>query len=825
MNKKKEENNLPPISGQKIEPKEITEELRESYLDYAMSVIVARALPDVRDGLKPVQRRILWTMWDNSITHSSKFRKSAYVTGETMGKYHPHGNAAIYDAIARMAQDFSLRYPLIDGQGNWGSIDGDAPAAERYTECRLSKIAEELLLDIEKNTVDFQPNYDGFGTEPKCLPAKLPELLLNGTVGIAVGMATTIPPHNLSEIADAVGYLADKPDASIKELVKIIPGPDFPTGGIIYADSIEQAYTTGKGSVVIRGLAEIEEKKNGNFQIVITEIPYQVNKSDLITKIAELVQEKRIEGIRDVRDESDREGLRIVIEMKNDGAPQKILNQLYKFTELQKNFYFNMLALVNGIQPQILSLKEILSAFIDHRKVVIRRRTEFDLKKAEDRAHILIGLVKALDSIDDVIKTIKKSKDKEEARQNLIKKFDLTPIQSDAILEMRLQTLAALEREKIENELKEKKKLIAELQIILKNPKKIIEIIKTETLELKNNFGDERKSKIISSGLKEFKEEDLVPKEEAIIILTQDGYIKRMAPGVFRSQKRGGKGLIGFELKEEDQIQQFISSNTHDNILFFTNRGRVFQTKVYEISVASRTAKGKSIHNFLTIPADETISAVVSYSDELLKSKAFLVMVTKKGIIKKTSIKEFEKVRKSGIVALRLKTDDELKWAKLSKGDDQIILATELGQAIRFKEKDIQPMGRTATGVKAIRLKKEDFVAGLDIIKTEAKEILTKSKVLVLTANGFAKQTPIKEYKIQKRGGSGIRTSKVTEKTGKIMTVQIVSDENETIIAFSQKGQAIRTELKDIRIAGRSTQGVKIMNLNSEDKLIDAVCI
>ncbi len=822
---KKQKNDPPPINDQKIEEKEITEELRESYLDYAMSVIVARALPDVRDGLKPVQRRILWTMWDANLIHSAKFRKSANVVGEVMAKYHPHGDASIYDALARLTQDFSVRYPLIDGQGNWGSIDGDAPAAFRYTEARLSKIAEELLLDIEKNTVDFQPNYDEFLKEPKCLPAKLPDLLLNGTVGIAVGMATSIPPHNLSEVANAIIYLADNPEANIKELIKFIPGPDFPTGGIIYADSIEQTYTTGKGSVTIRALAEIEERKNGSFQIIITEIPYQVNKADLITKIAELVQEKRIEGIRDIRDESDREGLRIVIELKNDGAPQKILNQLYKFTELQKNFYFNMLALVNGLQPQILSLKETLSAFIDHRKIVIRRRTEFDFKKAEERAHILMGLVKALDSIDDVIKTIKKSKDREEAKQNLIKKFDLTAIQADAILEMRLQTLAALEREKLENELKEKKKLIAELQIILKSPKKIADIVKTETLELKKNFGDKRRSKIISTGLKEFKEEDLIPQEEAVIILTQDGYIKRMAPGVFRSQKRGGKGLIGFELKEEDRIQDFISAGTHDNILFFTDRGRVFQTKVYEIGVATRTSKGKSIHNFLTIPPNEKISAVVAYSDELPKSKAFLVMATKKGIIKKTPIKEFEKVRKSGIVALRLKTDDELKWAKLSKGDDQIILATESGQAIRFKEKDIQSMGRTAGGVRAIRLKKEDSVAGLDIIKTEAKLTFEKSKVLVLTANGFAKQTPLKEYKVQRRGGSGIKTAKITEKTGEIMTIHIINEENETVIAFSQKGQAIRTELKDIRIAGRSTQGVKIMNLNSGDKLIDAVCI
>ncbi len=812
---------------QNIEPREITDELSESYLDYAMSVIVSRALPDVRDGLKPVHRRILWAMWDGGYTANSKTKKSANIVGEVMGKFHPHGDSAIYDSIVRMAQDFSLRYPLIHGQGNFGSVDGDNAAAMRYTEAKLSKIAEELLTDIEKETVDWQPNYDNSRVEPKFMPAKLPNLLLNGTVGIAVGMATSIPPHNLAEVIDATIHLADNPEATNKDLMKFVPGPDFPTGGIIYdKNSIEQAYTTGKGSITIRGLANIEERKNGAYQIIITEIPYQVNKADLIIRMAELVQEKKIEGIRDLRDESDRDGMRIVIELKNDSAPQKILNQLYKFTELQKNFYFNMLALVDGFQPQVLSLKEVIAAHFEHRKIIIRKRAEFDLKKTEERAHILMGLVKALDAIDEVIAVIKKSANREMAKENLIKKFKLTGIQTDAILEMRLQTLAALERQKIQDELKEKKKLIEGLQLILKSPKKIVEIIKNELLDLRKKYADPRRTRLVASGLKEFREEDLIPQEETVITLTQDGYIKRLAPGVFRAQKRGGKGLIGFELKEEDQIQQFIAAMTHDNVLFFTDRGRVFQTKAYEINEASRTSKGKSIHNFLTLPPNESVSALISYSDESKESKSsFLVMATKNGIIKKTRISDFENVRRSGILAIRLKTDDVLKWVKVSSGNDQIILATTEGQSIRFKEKDIQALGRAASGVKAIKLRKAGSVTGLDIIKTGEKlENIKGLKLLVITANGFAKQTPLKDYKVQKRGGSGIKTAKVTTKTGQVMAVRIINEEEE-ILAFSKKGQALRTKLKDIRVAGRATQGVKIMNLNKDDELVGIVCV
>ncbi len=823
-----------PKTTKKVEPREITTELRESYLDYAMSVIVSRALPDVRDGLKPVQRRILWAMWDNNLTHSAKFRKSANVIGEVLGKYHPHSDTAVYDALARMAQDFSLRYPLIDGQGNWGSIDGDAPAAMRYTEARLSKIAEELLVDIEKETVDWQPNYDSSRIEPKFLPAKLPNLLLNGAVGIAVGMATSIPPHNLTEIVDALVYLNNHSDADIKDLMKFIPGPDFPTGGVIYdSRSIGEAYTTGRGSITIRAVADIEERKSGSYQIVITEIPYQVNKANLITVIAGLVQNKRIEGIRDVRDESDREGLRIVIELKNDVSPQRILNQLYQYSELQKNFHFNVLALVNGLQPQILSLKDVLGYCLDHRKIIVRRRTEFDLKKAEERAHILIGLVKALKAIDRIIATIKKSKDREAAQKNLIKNFKLTVIQANAILEMKLQALAALERRKIEDELKEKQELVKELKLILKNPKKIAGIVEGEFLELKKNFPEPRRTKLVAASLKEFREEDLIPKEDVIITLTQGGYIKRMSPTAFRAQKRGGKGLIGFELKEEDVISQFISANTHDNILFFTDRGKVFQTKVYEIPTASRTAKGKSIYNFLEIPTNEKISAVVTYKNRS-KSQAvgdsrYLVMATTRGLIKKTSLKDFENVRRTGIIAIKLRSDDLLKWVELSSGDDQIVLVTALGQAIRFKEKDVRLMSRGAAGVQGARLKKGDSVASLGIIKAVEPGNKLKSKnrrLLVVMAKGFAKQTPLKEYKLQKRGGSGIKTAKVTDKTGHVIAANILLDEEmEEILVFSSKGQALRTEIKNIRTASRFTQGVRIMNLKVGDELVGIVCL
>jgi DNA gyrase subunit A len=774
----------------------------------------------VRDGLKPVHRRILWDMWDSGLTHQAKFRKSANVIGQVLARYHPHGDTAVYEALVRMAQDFSLRYPLIEGQGNFGSIDGDSPAAYRYTEARLSKIAEEMLVDIEKETVDWMPNYDGTRKEPKVLPAKLPNLILNGAMGIAVGMATSIPPHNLNEVADAIAYLIENPDATVEELTKFILGPDFPTGGVIFnKKAIIEAYKNGKGSITTRAKTEIEERKNNQFNIVITEIPYQVNKAELIKHIAELVQEKKIEGIRDLRDESDREGLRIVIELKSDVAPQKILNQLYKHTDLQKDFHLNMIALDNGIEPRIFSLKDILVSYINHRKEVIRRRTEFDLKKAKERVHILEGLSKALSVIDKIIATIKKSRDRAEAHQNLVKIFKLTPIQADAILEMKLQTLAALERKKIEDELKEKRELIKELELILKNPKKILEIIKKEVLELKEKYGDERRTEIVNSPIGEFKEEDLIPEEQTIITLSYGGYIKRLSPESFRGQKRGGVGVTASEVSEEDFITHFITANTHDNILFFTDKGRVFQTKVYEIPESSRTSKGKAIQNFLELNSNEKISALVAYSPKIDPQSNYLIMVTKNGLIKKTPLSHFSNIRRTGIIAISLKNGDELKWVDLSSGKDELILVTTLGQAIRFSEKEIRPMSRQATGIKAINLKKNDSVAGFDVVKDK------NAWLLVVSSCGFAKKTPLKQYKIQKRGGSGIKTAKITSKTGELVCAHIITNQQEILLSLSQKGQILKTSLKDVREAGRQTQGVRIMKLKNGDKLAGVVVI
>jgi DNA gyrase subunit A len=818
-----------------VERQEITKELQTAYLDYAMSVIVARALPDVRDGLKPVQRRVLWAMWESGVVAPAKTRKSANVVGETMGRYHPHGDSSIYDTLVRLAQDFSLRYPLVDGQGNFGSVDGDSAAAMRYTECRMSKIATELLLDIEKDTVDWIPNYDATRREPRVLPAKLPNLLLNGTVGIAVGMATNIPPHNLGEIVDATLYLADNAQASNKDLLKFIKGPDFPTGGIIFDEkAIEQAYTTGRGAITTRAKVELEERKNQAQDIVITEIPYQVNKSDLIKKIAELVTEKKIEGIRNLRDESDRDGMRIVIELKTDAAAQKILNQLYKNTDLQKDFHLNMIALIGGLQPRLLCVKDVLREYLDYRKIIVQRRTEFDLKKAKEREHILEGLVIALAAIDKIIAAIRRSADRDEAKIALMKNFKLSDLQAAAILEMRLAALASLERLKIEEELKEKRVQIRGLELILKSPAKILTIIKEELGELKEKYGDERKTAIVPGALGEFKNEDLVPQEEAIITFSSGGYIKRLPPDTFRAQKRGGKGLIGSDVAEEDFITHFFTANTHDNILFFTDRGRVFQTKVYEIPAASRTSKGKAIHNFLEIPASEVISAIVAYGKNESK-EGFLVMATASGVIKKTPLADFENIRRSGIIALTLRKDDTLKGASISRGKDQIIMITSQGQSVRFAEKDIRTMGRTAAGVRAIRLKKADLVAGFDIIKADTPKgspaaasagggsssggkAMDDRRVLVVMANGFAKQTPLKEYKVQRRGGSGIRTAKITTKTGPIISSCVLTNESE-IFALSAKGQIIRTDLESVRTTGRAAQGVRIMALHAGDRI------
>jgi len=808
-----------------IEQREITEELKESYLDYAMSVIVARALPDVRDGLKPVQRRILWGMWDAGVTADAKLRKSADVVGEVMGKYHPHGDSSIYQTIVRMVQDFSFRYPLCIGQGNWGSVDGDEAAAMRYTETKLSRISDQLLTDIDKETVDFVPNYSGTKNEPRYLPTKLPNLLLNGTAGIAVGMATNIPPHNLTEVVNATLHLADNPKATTEDLTEFIKGPDFPTGGVIYnRKDIIETYITGRGPITMRGIAEIKERKGGKgFDIEITEIPYQVNKSELLMKMAELVQEKRVEGIRDIRDESDKNGMSIMIELKNESNPQKILNQLFEYTDLQKNFPVNMVALQGGLQPQTMSLKDMLAAFIDHRKEVVRRRAEYDLRKAKERAHILEGLSKALDVIDKIIALIKKSANRDEAHQNLMSKFKFSELQSNAILDMKLSTLAALERERIEDELAEKKKLIAELESLLKSAVKIINLIKSELVEMREKYGDERRTRVVVGGIKDFNEEDLIADEETIITISHSGYIKRVAPATFKTQNRGGKGLIGSDVNDDDFLMQVVYSKTHDNVLFFTDRGRVFQTKVYEIPVGSRTSKGKPVHNFLEMPTEEKVNAIITYGNAVkekdLKGQ-YLIMTTVAGMIKKTSLSEFQNVRRSGIIAIGLRKEDSLKWVNLSTGPDEIILTTHDGQAIRFKEAQVRPMGRTAGGVTAIRLKGKDFVSSTNVINKErAKDF----KLLVVMSHGYGKQTKLSEYKIQNRGGSGVKTANVTAKTGPVMDARLVADEKE-LIALSAKGQVIRTDLTGVRTASRATQGVRIMNVESGDSLAGIIC-
>ena len=796
--------------------------MQKSYIEYAMSVIVSRALPDARDGLKPVHRRILYAMHEMGLRHNAKYQKSAKVVGTTMGQYHPHGDTAIYDSMVRMAQDFSLRYPLVDGQGNFGSIDGDNAAAMRYTESRLTSISEYLLLDIDKDTVDFMDNYDGSHKEPVVLPSRIPNLLVNGSMGIAVGMATNIPPHNLNEVLDALNYLADHKDADTKELHQFIKGPDFPTGGIIYNErDILNAYTTGRGPVLMRGKANIVEDKK-SFQIIITEIPYQVNKANLIVKIVDLVKNKKINGIKDIRDESDRDGLRIAIDLKQDSFPRKVLNQLFKYTELQKSFHFNMLALSDGIQPHILGLKSLLENFIEHRKEVVARRSKFELRKAKDRAHILEGLKKALDHIDAIIKIIRASESKEDAQKNLIKKFKFSSKQANAILEMRLHALAGLERKKISNELEEKKKLIVYLESLLASPKKILGIIKDEFKELKDKFGDERRTKVVKSALKEMGDEELVPEEDSLFMLTKGGYIKRMPPTSLKAQKRGGKGLIGIATKEEDIVSQFFFANTHDNIMFFTNSGKVFQTKGYEIPESSRQSKGKSIVNFLQISPNERVTAVIPIPKNQKDQKGYLFMMTAGGFVKKVDMQDFDQVRRSGMVAIKLKKDDELRWVHTTSGNDQIMIVSSSGMAIRFKEKDVRSMGRTASGVIGIRLNEGEKMVGFDVIPSGAEKGL---KILVVTENGFGKRSDLRHYKVQKRGGRGITTAKITPKTGKVAFASISSEENKEIITVSRKGHVIRISIESVSTLGRATQGVRIMRLGSADGVASVVVV
>ncbi len=804
-----------------VAPLAITDEMKKSYLDYAMSVIVTRALPDVRDGLKPVHRRILYAMWSVGLRSTAKFRKSATVVGEVLGKYHPHGDTAVYDSMVRLAQDFSMRYMLVKGQGNFGSMDGDSAAAMRYTEAKMSAIAEELLFDIEKDTVNFVPNFDGSHKEPSVMPAKLPQLLLNGTMGIAVGMATNIPPHNLRELVSAIQHLIDNPEATVEDLMEFVKGPDFPTAGIIYnKKDILQAYASGRGGIVMRGKAEIVERKKDSYAIIISEIPYQVNKASLVEKIALLIKEKKLDGIKDLRDESDKDGVRVVIDLKKEAYPKKILNSLYKNTQLQTTFHVNMLALVDGIQPKVLTLKAVLEEYIKHRQEVIRRRTEFDLAKAKARAHILEGLMIALANIDAVIKVIKESKDKETAKENLMKKFKLSELQAIAILEMRLQNLANLERLKIENELKDKMKLIKSLEAILASKKKMLEIVKDEAGELAEKYGDERRTQVVAKGFKDFSIEDLVPNEEAVVIMTRDGYIKRTAPDTFKVQGRGGKGVIGLTTKEEDMVEFMFTTTTHSDVLFFTTKGRVFQLKSYEIPQALRTAKGQAIVNFLQLSAGEQVSSILPL-DKISDSK-YLFFATERGLVKKVELNAFDNVRRSGLIAIKIRPEDKLIWAKPTSGNDDIQLVTADGQAIRFKEEEVRDMGRNAAGVHGIRLKGDDKVVGMGIINAERAKG-KKYQILTIMSYGYGKRTDISHYKAQGRGGSGIKTAKVTSKTGKLVNAFVVNSEYMTdkdIIIISEKGQVIRLPYKSINEAGRDTQGVKLMRFKiSGDKV------
>jgi DNA gyrase subunit A len=821
---KQEKLELAPGNIGQVSSRPITEEVQSSYLDYAMSVIVSRALPDVRDGMKPVHRRILYAMWDVGLKAGAKFRKSATIVGEVLGKYHPHGDSAVYDSMVRMAQDFSLRYPLVWGQGNFGSMDGDSAAAYRYTEAKLAKIAEEVLFDIERGTVNFIPNFDGSSKEPQVLPAKLPNLLLNGSMGIAVGMATNIPPHNLTELCDAISHLIDNPDCAIDELLNFVKGPDFPTGGIIFdKNAIRQAYATGRGGIVVQAKTEIVEDRAGQFKIIVSEIPYQVNKSTLIEKIADLVTEKKIEGIKDLRDESSKEGVRIVIELKRDAYPKKVLNRLFVLTQLQETFHYNMLALVDGIQPKVLNLKAMLEYYVKHRGEVVRRRTEYDLEKAKDRAHILEGLKIAILHIDRVIETIKKSADKDEAKVNLIKKFKLSEAQAIAILEMRLQQLANLERLKVEQELKEKLAIIKELESILSSKKRILGIVKKEVLELKENFGDARRTQVVSHGVKEFKAEDLIPNEPTIVMITRDGYIKRLPPETFKTQGRGGKGVAGVTTKEEDIVEHLFATTTHADLLFFTTRGRVFQLKAYDVPQASRTAKGQAIQNFLQLSQSEKVSAALSMED--LSEYKYLVMVTSAGTIKKTDIEDFKDVRRSGLIAIKLHESDNLEWVKPSSGSDDLILVTAAGQAIRFKEKDVRPMGRNAAGVRGIRLKRQDYVVGMDIIETEMvrKGLM---EIFVIAENGLGKRTNLKNYKVQHRGGSGIKTAKVTKKTGNLIGAYVVNSKDERdLIIVSNNGQVIRLPFASVNTSGRATQGVRLMRFKEGGDRVASIAL
>ena len=793
----------------KIIERNIEQEMKTSYIDYAMSVIVSRALPDVRDGLKPVHRRILYAMYEDGITSDKAYRKSANTVGSVLGRYHPHGDASVYDAMVRMAQDFSLRYPLIDGHGNFGSIDGDSAAAMRYTEARMSKIAETMLTDIEKNTVDFMPNYDDRLQEPTVLPAKIPTLLINGSSGIAVGMATNIPPHNLTEVINGIVKIIDSDNVTDEELMAIIKGPDFPTEGLILGrEGIKQAYTTGKGKITMRAEAEIEEMSGNKQRIIVRSLPYQVNKAKLIENIATLVKDKRIEGISEVRDESDREEkVRVVVELKRDVNAQVILNQLYKFTQMQETFGVIMLALVNG-EPKILTLRQCLDLYIEHRKTVIIRRTQFDLDKALARAHILEGLKIALDNIDEVIEIIRNSYD--DAKERLMDRFGLSDIQAQAILDMRLKTLSGLQREKIEEEYNELMKLIEHLRAILASDKLVYDIIKEELLEIKDKYGDERKTKIVAAE-GEIDIEDLIKEEQCVVALTHFGYVKRMPIDTYKSQKRGGKGITGIATREEDFVKEIFTASTHDTILFFSNKGKVYRLRGYEIPEAGRTAKGTAIVNLLALDGGEKISAVIPIAN--FADGKYLLMATKNGIIKKTPLSEYMSVRKNGLIGITLKDEDELIEVRLTDGEDNIVLVTNKGMCITFDEKDVRPMGRVSQGVIGIRVSEDDFVIGMESIIQGSKATL-----LAITENGFGKRTELDEYRVQARGGKGVITYKVTPKTGNLVGIRIATDE-EDVMLITDTGTIIRLRVAEISILGRSTQGVTLMRTN-EGKVV-----
>ncbi len=794
-----------------IRPQSIEVEMEKSYLEYAMSVIVSRALPDVRDGLKPVHRRILYAMQTIGLRSSAKYRKSANIVGEVLGKYHPHGDSSVYDAMVRMAQDFSLRYPMVDGQGNFGSVDGDGAAAYRYTEARMTKIAEEMLTDIDKDTVDFMPNYDGSQREPRVLPAKLPNLLLNGVQGIAVGMATNIPTHNLREVVDAIVAIIDNPEVTIDDLTKIVKGPDFPTGATIYDDGgIASAYGTGRGSITMRAVAEIVESKKGRQSILVTEIPYQVVRSNLVSKMAELVRDKKIVGIADIRDESsEREGNRIVVELKKDAYPQKILNQLYKYTAMQTAFHVNMLALVDGIQPRILNLEMVLRYFLDHRKIVVRRRTEFELRKAEARAHILEGLLRALDEIDAVITTIRESETQEEARTNLMQRFELSEIQANAILAMQLRTLAGLERKKIQDEHDELQKTIAALKEILSSEANILKVIREELVEVREKYGDDRRTQIERKAVGNFSEEDLVPNEDVIVTITHGGYIKRMPSDTYKSQGRGGKGIMGMTTKEEDVVEHVIKTKNHNWLLFFTSQGRAFRVKVYEVPAASRIAKGVSIVNILNLAPEEKVTSAISLTKE--EAAQYLFMATRQGTIKKTKIVDFANIRSTGIIAIKLDKGDELAWVKKCSDGDDIILSTSKAQALRFGQEAARPMGRATRGVRGMRLRADDRVVGVDIVGKD------EGLMLVTCANGYGKLTKTNQFTKHARGGVGIKAGVVTAKTGEVIDSRVIRSRDDDLLIISKQGQVIRLRLKDISVIGRATQGVRIMKMKEGD--------